>query len=74
MSIQNYNVNLNEILGLLLSRRKIKNNTHKVFYATLSYKPDYCYKCGCIYDDSFEKHGFISSDIKNCWLSLYIKT
>lgn len=72
MSNQNYNVNLNELLGINdkninifhYQEEKIKNITHKVFYATLSYKPDYCYKCGCIYDDMFEKHGFISSDIK----------
>ena len=72
MSIQNYNVNLNEMLGLNdkniniyhYQEEKIKNITHKVFYATLSYKPTHCYKCGCVFDDLFEKHGFISSDIK----------
>ena len=72
MSIQNYNVNLNEMLGLNdkniniyhYQEEKSKNITHKVFYATLSYKPTHCYKCGCVFDDLFEKHGFISSDIK----------
>jgi transposase len=72
MSNQNYNVNLNEMLGINdkniniyhYSEEKIKNITHKIFHATLSYQPDCCYKCGCMFDDLFEKHGFISSDIK----------
>ncbi len=43
---------------------KIKNVTHKIFEGFLSYKPKCCYKCGVVFDDNFEKHGFITSNIK----------
>lgn len=72
MSNQNYNLNLNEILEINdknikiyhYQEEKINNITHKIFYATLSYKPKCCYKCGVLFDDLFEKHGFITSNIK----------
>ena len=32
----------------------------KVFYL----KPDYCPRCGVLFDENFEKHGFITSNIK----------
>ena len=44
--------------------QKIKDITHKVFEAYLSYKPTHCTKCGVLFDDKFEKHGFITSNIK----------
>ena len=46
------------------SEQKIKGITHKVFEAYLSYEPINCPKCGVVFDDKFEKHGFISSSIK----------
>ena len=43
---------------------KIKGITHKVFEGYLSYQPVSCSKCGVVFDDLFEKHGFITSNIK----------
>ena len=45
-------------------KEKINNITHKIFEGYLSYKPSYCDKCGVPFDDMFEKHGFIVSNIK----------
>ena len=45
-------------------KEKIKNVIHKVFEGYLIYQPEYCEKCGVIFDNNFEKHGFITSDIK----------
>ena len=45
-------------------KEKINNIIHKIFEGYLSYTPDFCPKCGVVFDKSFEKHGFISSDIK----------
>ena len=45
-------------------KEKIKGIYHKVFEAYLSYKPTHCPKCGVSFDDNFEKHGFITSNIK----------
>jgi len=45
-------------------KEKIKNITYKVFEGYLSYKPKCCDKCGVVFDDKFEKHGFIISNIK----------
>lgn len=42
----------------------INNITYYIFNATLSYTPKYCPKCGVVFDDKFEKHGFITSNIK----------
>lgn len=42
----------------------INGITHKIFEGYLSYKPKYCPKCGILFDERFEKHGFITSDIK----------
>lgn len=71
MSNQNYIVN---ILNLkednlifkenFYSECKINGITHKKFEAYLSYRPMYCPKCGVVFDEKFEKHGFITSNIK----------
>lgn len=45
-------------------KEKIKGVFHKIFDGVLSYKPDFCPKCGAIFDNNFEKHGFITSNIK----------
>lgn len=45
-------------------KEKIKGITYKIFEGFLSYKPLFCPKCGVIFDDNFEKHGFIVSNIK----------
>ena len=45
-------------------KEKIKGITHKVFNGVLSYKPVCCTKCGVLFDEGFEKHGFITSNIK----------
>ena len=70
MSNQNYII---EMLDLKYSnvyfkenfyyKEKIKGIIHKVFEGYLSYIPDSCPKCGVVFDDKFEKHGFISSNI-----------
>ena len=45
-------------------KEKIKGITHKIFEGTLTYKPICCEKCGVVFDENFEKHGFITSNIK----------
>ena len=45
-------------------KEKINGITHKIFEGYLTYQPDYCYNCGVVFDDDFEKHGFITSNIK----------
>ena len=45
-------------------KEKIKGVYHKVFEGTLSFKPTCCEKCGVLFDNNFEKHGFITSNIK----------
>lgn len=45
-------------------KEKIKGITYKIFEGYLSYKPKFCPKCGVLFDDKFEKHGFIISNIK----------
>ena len=44
-------------------KEKIKGIIHKVFEGYLSYIPNFCPKCGVVFDDKFEKHGFITSNI-----------
>ena len=41
----------------------IKETVHKVFEGYLTYIPDFCPKCGVVFDNLFQKHGFITSDI-----------
>ena len=45
-------------------KEKIKGIDCKIFEVYLSYQPTQCYKCGVIFDNNFEKHGFITSNIK----------
>ena len=45
-------------------KEKIKGIYYKVFDGVLSYKPTCCPKCGVIFDNKIEKHGFITSNIK----------
>ena len=42
----------------------IKGITYKVFEGVLTYQPICCEKCGVVFDNKFEKHGFITSNIK----------
>jgi len=48
---------------------KIKGITHKIFEAYLSYEQVCCSKCSVIFDEKFEKHGFITSNIKIPYVS-----
>ena len=71
MSITNYITELLELKDNNIKfyencyhKEKIKGVCHKVFDSVLSYKPDYCPKCGVLFDEKFEKHGFITSNIK----------
>ena len=71
MSNQNYITNILNLKEENLifkenfySEQKIKGITHKVFEAYLSYEPMNCPKCSVVFDDKFEKHGFITSNIK----------
>lgn len=43
---------------------KINGIIYKIFEGYLSYQPDFCPKCGVVFDSNFEKHGFIISNIK----------
>ena len=45
-------------------KEKIKGIYHKVFEGVLTYQPICCEKCGVLFDNNFEKHGFITSNIK----------
>ena len=42
----------------------IKGINYKIFEGYLTYQPLCCDKCGVLFDDNFEKHGFIISNIK----------
>ena len=71
MSNQNYIIEMLELKDNNINfykncyyKEKIKGVTHKVFEGYLSYEPEYCDKCGILFDDKFEKHGFITSNIK----------
>ena len=43
---------------------KIKKVTYKIFERYLSYEPEFYTKCGVVFDDNFEKHDYIISNIK----------
>lgn len=45
-------------------KENIKGITHKIFEGYLTYTPPCCKKCGVAFDNNFEKHGFIISNIK----------
>ena len=71
MSNQNYIINILNLKekNIIFKENfyyetKIKNITHKVFEAFLSYQPHFCPKCGVVFDNLFVKHGFITSRIK----------
>ena len=71
MSNQNYIIDMLELKDSnvyfkenFYYKEKIKDITYKIFEGYLSYKPSFCPKCGVVFDDKFEKHGFIVSDIK----------
>ena len=78
MSIQNYITDLLELKDNNVFFKKncyykenIKGVTYKIFEGYLSYKPKFCPKCGVLFDDKFEKHGFIISNIKNTFTTNY---
>ena len=71
MSNQNYIINILNLKenNLIFKENfyceeKINGITHKIFEAYLSYNPTCCSKCGVVFDSNFEKHGFITSNIK----------
>ncbi len=71
MSNQNYIIEMLELKDSNIFfkencyyKEKINGVFHKIFEGYLSYKPDCCPSCGVIFDDKFEKHGFITSNIK----------
>ena len=71
MSNQNYIINILNLKenNLIFKENfyyesKIKGMIHKIFEAYLSYTPEFCPKCGVVFDNNFEKHGFITSNIK----------
>ena len=71
MSNQNYIIEMLELKDNNIKfyencyyKQEIKGVTHKIFEGYLSYQPEYCDKCGILFDEDFEKHGFITSNIK----------
>ena len=71
MSNQNYIIEMLELKDNNINfyencyyKQEIKGITHKVFEGYLCYQPEYCDKCGILFDEHFEKHGFITSNIK----------
>ena len=72
MSHTNYTLDLlnikDENIKLLENSYKMENINgvkYKIIEASLSYKPVFCPRCGCIFDDkqTYEKNGFKASDI-----------
>lgn len=51
-------------MKIVIIRKKIKGISHKIFEGILTYQPICCEKCGVLFDNNFEKHGFITSNIK----------
>ena len=71
MSNQNYIIEMLELKDNNIKfyencyyKQEIKGVTHKIFEGYLSYQPEYCDKYGILFDEDFEKHGFITSNIK----------
>ena len=71
MSNQNYIMEMLELKDNNITfkenfyyKETIKGKIYKIFEGYLSYQPECCYNCGVVFDDKFEKHGFITSDIK----------
>ncbi len=71
MSNQNYITDLLELKDSNIIFKEnfyykeiINNITYKIFEGYLSYSPGFCPKCGVVFDENFEKHGFITSNIK----------
>ena len=70
MSNQNYIIDMLELKDSnvyfkenFYYKETIKGITHKIFEGYLSYKPSFCPSCGVVFDEKFEKHGFILSNI-----------
>ena len=62
LDIKDKNIKLNENS---LFYEKFDDIVYKVIEGTLSYEPQFCTKCGCVFDckQNYEKNGFKSSDI-----------
>ena len=70
MSNQNYIIDMLELKDSNVYFKEnfyykeiIKGITYKIFEGYLSYKPSFCPSCGVVFDEKFEKHGFILSNI-----------
>ena len=70
MSNQNYIIDMLELKDSnvyfkenFYYKETIKGITYKIFEGYLSYKPSFCPSCGVVFDEKFEKHGFILSNI-----------
>ena len=70
MSNQNYIIDMLELKDSnvyfkekFYYKETIKGITYKIFEGYLSYKPSFCTSCGVVFDEKFEKHGFILSNI-----------
>ena len=62
LNIEDKNIKLTENFYKIENFGGIK---YKVIEAILSYQPEFCYRCGCIFNNeqTFEKNGFKTSDI-----------
>lgn len=62
LNIKDENIKLNENS---LFYEKFDDIVYKVIEGTLSYKPLFCSRCGCVFDENqtYEKNGFKTSDI-----------
>lgn len=70
MSNQNYIIDMLELKDSnvyfkenFYYKETIKGITYKIFEGYLSYKPSFCPSCGVLFDEKFEKHGFLLSNI-----------
>ncbi|QVK17117.1 ISL3 family transposase [Mycoplasmatota bacterium] len=60
LNLKDENISFNENF---YSEEIIKGVRSQIYYGTLTYQPQYCYSCGCVFDNQFEKHGFKTSTI-----------
>ena len=62
LNIEDKNINLKQNFYKI---EKFGDIYYKVIEAKLTYKPEFCPRCGCVFnsEQNYEKNGFISSDI-----------
>ena len=62
LNIEDKNINLTQNFYKI---ERFGDIYYKVIEAKLTYKPEFCPRCGCVFNNeqTYEKNGFITSDI-----------